>query len=75
MKRREFIALFGGAAAAWPLTARAQQSIISRVGLMNILSPEVAPDFVPAFRQGLKRMETTVNYQCLQPILCVKKCR
>jgi putative ABC transport system substrate-binding protein len=64
MRRREFITLVGGIATAWPLAARSQQPIISRVGFMNILSPEVAPHFVPAFRQGLKE-QTFVEGQNL----------
>ena len=40
--------------ATWPLGARAQQPAMPLVGFMNILSPEIAPHFVPAFRQGLK---------------------
>ena len=54
MKRREFIGLLGGAAVSWPMAVRAQQQAIPLVGFMNILSPEIAPQFVPAFRQGLK---------------------
>ena len=53
MRRRDFITLVGGTA-AWPLAARAQQGAIPIVGFMHILSPETVPDFVPAFRQGLK---------------------
>jgi putative ABC transport system substrate-binding protein len=52
MKRREFIAGLGGAA-AWPVVARAQQSAVPVVGFMHILSPENVPQFVPAFRKGL----------------------
>jgi putative tryptophan/tyrosine transport system substrate-binding protein len=60
MRRREFITLLSGAAVAWPLSGRAQQStsLIHRIG---ILLPESAPTaeargLLGAFRQGLKEM-------------------
>ena len=52
MKRREFITLFGGAAAAWPLMARTEQAI-PVIGFFHVASFEARRAYLPWFHKGL----------------------
>src|ERR1700730_5938139 len=54
MRRREFIAVFGGSAALWPLAVRAQQPALPVVGFLASQLPDAITDRLRGFRQGLK---------------------
>jgi ABC-type uncharacterized transport system substrate-binding protein len=57
VRRREFITLLGGAAVAWPLSARAQQSAkVPRVGFMGNSTEALEANLVGPFREGLREL-------------------
>src|ERR1700736_7010580 len=72
MRRREFITLFGGAAVAWPLAARAQQPALPVVAFIRDGSADASARFVAAFRKGLNEtgyvegQNVTVEYHWLE---------
>ena len=54
MKRREFIALFGSAAAVWPRTARAQQPTMPVIGFLDGRLPDAIANRLRGFHRGLR---------------------
>src|SRR5262245_64570901 len=62
MRRRDFVTLLGSAAAAWPLTARAQRSgePAPRVGVLLYGTPETDPNY-GSFRRGLRELGYVEN--------------
>jgi putative ABC transport system substrate-binding protein len=53
IRRRKFLATLGGAAAVWPLAARAQQPAMPVIGYLSSFPADINPKFTQAFRQGL----------------------
>jgi putative ABC transport system substrate-binding protein len=62
MQRREFITLVGGAAAAWPMAARAQQPArLPTIGFLGSAAPSTTPEWVAAFVQRLSEHQWVVG--------------
>ena len=59
IKRRDFVSLLGGAAAAWPVAAGAQQPAMPVVGYLSSFPADINPKFTQAFLQGLNDAATS----------------
>jgi putative tryptophan/tyrosine transport system substrate-binding protein len=80
MRRREFIALLGSTATAWPLVAPAQQPAMPAVGLLHGASQETFAANIAAFKQGLsqtgyidgqKHDRTSMGKWSIRSIACI----
>jgi len=56
MRRREFITLIGGAAAAWPVVGRAQQRVLPVVGVLCAGTAQALERYLASFREGMRRL-------------------
>jgi putative tryptophan/tyrosine transport system substrate-binding protein len=56
MGRREFVALFGGAAAAWPVAVRGQPAKLPTIGFLGVSSAAAIAGWLPAFVQRLREL-------------------
>src|SRR6516225_12169765 len=69
MRRRHFIQVIAGLAAAWPLAARAQQAAMPVVGYLSSRSPDDTAHLMAGFRQGfgnggfIERQNVTIEYR------------
>jgi putative ABC transport system substrate-binding protein len=56
VKRREFITLLGGAAAAWPMVGHAQQRVLPVVGVLCAGTAQALERYLASFREGMRRL-------------------